>query len=337
MKSRVWFEEGCVGLPSGNGLVLVSNALQGRIFCRLGSLVVHRADEAAVADLSAPFRNVGGNSLWPGPEGGPFAWNYPRGAAWQVQPDLDRKPTRELDRSLGAVSIGKTISLVNRGGAAAELDFRRRVTTLDAAPVASRYGLEWTAYRTLDELSAAPGQDLPADSVRFCAWSLEQFPAEPGTVAFGRFRRGPARINADYYGDPGARIRISGPCFAFEVGGEKFQIGLPQEGEPELIGALDRERGLLLLRRAWAQEGLYFNIADNDQPGGPASARDAYSLFNGGPLGFYELETIAPLHVAGGRCESSRLWSETLIFRGPEPALLACLGREFGVPPPLLA
>lgn len=335
MKPKGGFLDGSdtARLTSGDGEILVAHGLQGRIFCRLGGRLIHQFDEAAATGPVAPFNNVGGNSLWPGPEGGPFAFNYPSSGEWRVQEDLNRKPTRELDRTRNAVTAGKCVSLVNRGGVRVDLDFRRHVSVVDPAGVAQRHGLLRTAYRTLDELSPVDGARLDPATALFCAWSLEQFPATPGTVAFGLCRRSPAQINTDYYGDPGARLRRDGALFRFEAGGpEKFQIGLSVESEPELIGAYDPSRGLLILRRVWAHEGLYFNIADNDQPAGPHSARDLFSLFNGGPLGFYELETIAPLNVAGGEAGGSRLWSETLIFQGPPDRLLQCLETEYSVP-----
>ena len=64
--------------PCGAGNLLVSNTLQGRIMAEIGGKLIHRFD-ADLAERPDPenFNNLGGNSLWPAPEGGDFAFNYP--------------------------------------------------------------------------------------------------------------------------------------------------------------------------------------------------------------------------------------------------------------------
>ena len=100
---------------------------------------------------------------------------------------------------------------------------------------------------------------------------------------------------------------------------------------PELLGALDGGRELLILRRMDPQEGVYFNIADNEQPGGPWSAADMYSVFNGGNLDFFELETIAPLQTEDNRVARCTLISETLIVRGSVKELERYLEDHWGL------
>ena len=102
-----------------------------------------------------------------------------------------------------------------------------------------------------------------------------------------------------------------------------------------MIGSLDNKRGIAVLRSTPAQEeGKYFNIADNDQPDGPFSAADMFSIFNGSQeLNFHELETIAPMLTdANGKIIRSELHSTTLIFKGEASALkntLECFGILF--------
>jgi hypothetical protein len=70
------------------------------------------------------------------------------------------------------------------------------------------------------------------------------------------------------------------------------------------------------------QPGLYFNIADNDQPAGPFSAADVYSIFNGDEsLGFFELETIGSANVVDDRLSGSSLVSRTTLafFKNDQP------------------
>jgi len=88
---------------------------------------------------------------------------------------------------------------------------------------------------------------------------------------------------------------------------------------------------MLFLRKTPPLQGVYFNIADNDQLAGPFSTADLYSIFNGGELGFFELETIGAMQAAGDRLLASTLLSETLILRGTQSGLLRYLSEEEGL------
>ena len=322
-------------IQSGDGAIAISNGLQGRIFCELDGELVHRFNAAlAVNPLPDTFNNIGGNSLWPGPEGGDFAFNYLSGSGWQVQPAINSQPTETLESQTSRIVVGKRMALRNRKGMSLQLDFRRMVMPIDVGAIAQQYNLKGMVYRTLDELQAVNIHAV--DDVLFCTWSLEQFPGGDGVIAFGKTEADASgAINPDYYGDPGEKLKCDGRFFRLELGGkDRFQIGVNHYFRPELIGAYDRSRSLLFIRRAWRQDGgLYFNIADNDQPRGPYSATDSYSIFNGGELGFFELETIAPLQCdKSGRGINSLLWSETMIFKGTLECLIACLEGCFQVP-----
>ena len=75
-----------IHIPCGDGNILVSNTLQGRIMAEIKGTLIHRF-EADLAENPDPdnFNNLGGNSLWPAPEGGDFAFNYPPEGDWYVQ------------------------------------------------------------------------------------------------------------------------------------------------------------------------------------------------------------------------------------------------------------
>ncbi len=335
MKELQKLDPQLITFPAGDGRVGVSNRFAGRIFAELGGRLVHRFDaERAAAPRPGEFNNLGGNSLWPGPEGGDFAFNYLPGTGWLVQDEIGVKPTATLATVPGDATIGKRLTLRNRAGAELPLTMRRRIRVLEVNDLAVRFGVAALAYRTLDEFQA--NSPLPLERALFCAWSLEQFPGGDGVTAFGHALDGAAQaVNADYYGDPGARLECRDRWFRLKLGGEaRFQLGLDHRARPQLIGAWDRGRDLLMLRRIWrTASGIFFNIADNDQPHGPYSAADSYSIFNGGSLGFFELETIAPLELDGdGRGAASQLWSETMIFQGPPNRLAALLKTRFRVP-----
>lgn len=320
-----------VELPCDGGAALISPGLQGRVFCRVGNELIHRLDSEALRFPSpTDFNNLGGNSLWPAPEGGPFAFNYlPGSDRWLVQHGIADAPAHVVACEADSAVVEKRIELCNRKGVCIPLVYRRAITVLHA-PLPDDYALAGLTYRSED--SFEPLRTHRAEDVLLAPWSLEQFPGADGIVAFCKVARPKHAINVDFYGDPGDRIVYGDDCFAFRLGGEeRHQIGVRVAAQPELIGALVSDRGLLMIRRTAPQEGVYFNIADNDQPNGPHSAADLYSIFNGGELGFFELETIGAMHVVDGCVGTSTLISETTLLKGEESELRRYLAEQLGL------
>ncbi|MDD5697755.1 MAG: hypothetical protein PHH77_03985 [Victivallaceae bacterium] len=72
MKSRLRASNpGLAELAASEGAVIIAPGLRGRIFCVLNGELIHRFDfGAAAGPAPAEFNNIGGNSLWPAPEGG---------------------------------------------------------------------------------------------------------------------------------------------------------------------------------------------------------------------------------------------------------------------------
>ncbi len=323
-------------MRSGDGNILVSNKLQGRIFAEIDDVLMHQflADLAADPDPEA-FNNLGGNSLWPGPEGGDFAFNYPPNGSWYVQKGINQVPTATEVFDLRQITVVKDIELLNRRGNTVKLRFRRSVTPLAAEdfPAGKALGLKYTGYHSVDEL--IPLEKYHSSEAIWCAWSLEQFPGAEGISGFGRCRNGAQNCaNSDFYGDPGSRLQYDGDIFKFELGGPKrLQIGIKASARPDMIGALDRGRKMLALRfTPERNDGRYINIADNDQPSGPYGAEDVFSIFNGSQeLNFFELETIAPMNVdEDGFVLPGRLESLSIIATAELPALTACM-EAYGV------
>ena len=155
-------------------------------------------------------------------------------------------------------------------------------------------------------------------------------------TAFGKFAKKDAAakeiINDDFYGDPLSRITFAGDLFLFALGGEdRLQIGVKKDCLPELIGSWDPKRNILIIRKTAIEKGQYVNIADNDQKNGPFSTEDIFSVFNGASLGFYELETIAPMIVKDGKFVSSTVVSETYIYKGSASSIAALLEKEYNI------
>ena len=322
-----------VTLDSGSGKICVAPGLQGRIFCCLGNEMIHKFDDGLAANPHATeFNNIGGNSLWPAPEGGNFAFNYPPGGGWMVQPGINSACPKVVFRDKNSTIVRKDITLENRKGVSAGIRFTRQINVKDISGILTCYGLEGAAYSSEDSLELLDAR-AQSDFI-ISAWSLEQFPLNDGIIAFGRTAQAAEGCaNDDFYGSAAARLAYDSNLFRFKLGGtDRLQIGIKAAYKPEFIGSYDKQRLLLIIRKTVLQDGVYFNIADNDQKNGAFSAADAYSVFNGGALGFYELETIAPMQVENGMVKGSRLPSETIILKGAADKLKAFLtNSEFNI------
>lgn len=321
-----------IELACDRGSLLIPPALNGRLFCQLDGELIHRLDVAAMQNPSPEgYDNLGGNSLWPAPEGGPFAYNYlPGSDVWYVQNGISKAiPSVTLHEPHRAV-VEKRISLTNRNGVCGDLKYRRLVSVSEIPPQTNGYTLHGMCYETEDGFE--PLDKFPANGVLLAPWSLEQFPGAEGIVAFGKVADNEDAVNVDFYGDPRDRMARQPWGFTFQLGGvDRHQIGIRVKARPYCIGALDPVRSLLLLRKAQVQDGLYFNIADNEQPAGPFSAADLYSIFNGGELGFFELETIGAMRTADGCLSTGTLYSQTVILKGSLEELLRFLSEQEGI------
>lgn len=320
-------------ISAANGSILVAPTLGGRIFVEMSGDLIHRFDDQLAANPDpVNFNNLGGNSLWPAPEGGDFAFNYPPNGDWMVQPAINSQVALVREVKENYVKVGKEISLLNRAGNTIELDFERRVF-LKETGFRKKYNLETIAYYTIDQL--VPLKDTPVEDALISAWSLEQFPEAEDIIGYGRIAGDSSKvINSDFYGDPSSRITWKNNNFRFILGGPKrLQIGLSAAQQPICLGNYDKKRKLAVIRTTPNRtNGLYFNIADNDQANGPWSADDCYSIFNGAAeVNFHELETIAPMEVANGKIVKSRLESASVFIRGEEDEIIACLSNEFGL------
>ena len=107
------------GLASTDGTVWLSPGLQGRIFCSIGEELTHKLDFELAAHPTDGFNNIGGNSFWPGPEGGAFAYNYPHGE-WTVQDGINKvRPSLTVESAAAGVMVKnitmqRTASMVKR-------------------------------------------------------------------------------------------------------------------------------------------------------------------------------------------------------------------------------
>ena len=186
-------------LPGKDGTILVSPGLQGRIFCTLGNELMHRLDvDLLDCPLENEFNNLGGNSLWPAPEGGDFAFNYGPGSdEWLVQDGIATAPASVTSLDATRIEIDKQIQLTNRKGVTISLRYDRRIELVETAMPTS---LQAIAYRCTDTFE--PMGAYPTDNVLLAPWSLEQFPGGEGVTAFAKVNTPETSINFDFYGMP---------------------------------------------------------------------------------------------------------------------------------------
>ncbi len=309
-------------LTSAHGEIFVSPGMQGRIFCTLDNKILHRFDNTlAFSPSPVNFNNIGGNSLWPAPEGGDFAYNYPPNGEWYVQKDINSKPFTLVSNSKNKIVISRDINLLNRKGIEVKMTMSRSISLLQNRFTDLNPRVRTIAYRTLDKFTMS--ETYSADHVLIGAWSLEQFDMDENIVSFGIFDDGDVSVkslNTDFYADPTDSLAFAPNVFSFKIGGPaRKQIALHKNASPRMIGAYIPSQNLWILRcNRLVSDGIYFNIADNEQPDGPFSSADTYSIFNGAEqLGFFELETIAPMSVGKkNTVGGSTLGSETYFFKG---------------------
>ena len=223
-------------------------------------------------------------------------------------------------------------SLINAKGINVELEYRREVHVNDIAALARSCLVKGVSYTSKDTFTAL--NDYPVKDVLLNAWTLEQFPGAEGIIAVGKFECADVSkvVNDDFYGDPLQRIAFADNLFVFRLGGaDRLQIGVRRVCRPELIGAYDPAREILIIRKTSVREGKYINIADNEQKNGPFSTEDIYSIFNGANLNFFELETIGPMIEKDGKFDHSTVVSDTFIFKGPKENLGELLKKEYNI------
>ncbi len=286
--------------------------LGARVFCELRGLILHRLDLENICQPNKPFNNYGGNNFWPAPEGGRFGFNYD-GDTWRVQTAINDQPFVRCATSGSSARASKKTKLINRLGTALDVVMQREFTVIPLPPLLASLqpeaGLAYEVYDRIDVLSPT----LVHDALIGC-WTLEQFDASDATISFVRVARPSEAINYDFYENPGDRIVIAADGFYYKTDSQKRgQIGIRKGSNPEFIGFFDLQRRLLCVREiVGVSEGLYFNIADNDQRQGPFSAQDAYSIFNGDKgWGFFELESVGGAQVENAHLKGSHLVSRT--------------------------
>jgi hypothetical protein len=309
---------------NGQAVCALCPDMGARVFGEVGGLSLHRIDldtvppspkglRRASRRTDQPFANFGGGNFWPAPEGGKFGFNY-RGNEWYVQPCINAAPFQVGAHNERAAVLQKKIALINRAGTKIEARMQRAFRLISRPSLGLQlYRLEgFLAYQTTDTFTVL--NKVPAAAALLASWTLEQFEGTDRTISFCAVENPEQAINFDFYEHPGERIAYAPRGFTYKTDARrKGQIGIRRAADARCVGFYDLSRRLVCLREnRSAVGGLYFNIADNDQPGGPASAADNYSIFNSdADMGAFELETIGPAQIEDNWLKGSELISRT--------------------------
>jgi hypothetical protein len=315
-----------LALGEGGWRAFVAPGLAGRVWIAAGERVLHRFDAAKVRAPSRElgvYNNYGGLNVWPAPEGGRYGWAYTTSGRWHVQDGVNVAPFRVLEAAKSRAVLERTSAIVNRAGTELIVTMRREVELRIEGPAACTL--------VLTDVFACP----PSHDALIAPWTLEQFDAHDGTTSFCVAGDPPGALNFDYYEHPGERIVYRPGYLLYRTDGKKAgQVGVRRDAFPAAIGMLDGRDGFLVVRRvASDSRGLtYFNIADNEQPRGPFSAADVYSIYNSPPeLGFLELETIGGCRGEPGGRVPHELVSESTYVLGAPGALVQSVRDRLGV------
>jgi hypothetical protein len=292
----------------------------GRIFAEIGGLSVHRIDLDCVAKPDRPFNNYGGGNFWPAPEGGRFGFNH-RGSEWYVQECINKQPFEVVSHDAESAVISKRIVLINRAGTSVESIMKRVLTLPRSLPpfLNGKRLRAFLTYQTTDTFEVL--NSVAPDKALIGAWTLEQFDTSESTVAFCPVENPSSAINFDFYEHPKDRITYFKHGFGYKMDGRcKEQIGIKKAAAAPFIGFHDASRQLLCTRENRSGESVYFNMADNDQPNGPYSAADNYSIFNSDPdMQAFELETVSGARIQDGLVKGSELVSVTTFAKFENP------------------
>ena len=314
--------EGCAVCEVGEGRLALASELGARVFCELSGQSLHRLDVENVLERNRPFNNYGGNTLWPAPEGGLYGFNY-QGDTWRVQKAINDEPFVLVSARAQAATAQKRVILVTRREVELEVVMERRMRVVEMPNLVADLGPITALSYEVDDKIEVVNAVAAADALIAC-WTLEQFDARDGKVSFARVEGGCEAINFDFYEHPEERIVYGRSGFVYRTDGRQAgQIGLKKKARAAHIGFWDAADRLLCVRQIVCEPpGKYFNIADNDQPDGPWSAADEYSIYNSSAeQGFFELETIGGAVIEKGELKGSQLSSRTTfaLFEAVEP------------------
>jgi hypothetical protein len=312
--------------PSGAGRVAVAPEYQGRVMTSTtgpGASSFGWIGRAAIAARQRqPHMNVfgGEDRFWLGPEGGQYSLYFNPGDPfdldhWQVPEPLDWGAWDITSRSVSAVRVRKTMTLVNYAKTRLPLDVDRTIRVLSDADVTSFLGqspgttVRAVAFESTNTVTNIGPDRWQPESGLVSIWILGMFNPSPATTIAIPFASGSESmlgpvVNDAYFGKvPTDRLAIKGSVVLFRGDGQyRSKIGLSPSRALSVAGSYDAAgRALTLVQYTRPSEAKAYVNSMWEIQREPYKG-DVINSYNDGPpapgkppLGpFYELETSSP-------------------------------------------
>jgi hypothetical protein len=300
--------------PQYQGRVMTSTAT-GDTGASFG--FIHR-DNVAKTQRDPHIHVFGGEDrFWLGPEAGQYGLFFAPGApfdlaSWQTPEPIDWGPWFVSAQSSSAVSLFRSMQLVNYSGTAFKLKAERTVRVLERGAIAQAFGISIPAsagivgYESVNTITNQGDAPWRKDTGLLSVWTLGMFKPSPRTTVVLPFRPGDDAelgpiVNDAYFGKvPANRLRVEeGVLFYRGDGEERGKIGIPGPRARPIAGAYDaRDRVLTLVQyNLDANATDYVSSLWMQQE--KAFAGDVVNSYNAGPpepgkaaLGsYFEIET----------------------------------------------
>lgn len=349
--------------PSGQGKVVVSAALQGRVMTSSSSGSEGRSygwinrELFESGDTLEHINVYGGEErFWLGPEGGQYSIFFKEGSEftlddWYTPKSIDLEPFEVKNLTTRNVVFTKNASLVNYSGFKFDLGIERQVAVLSRQEAIRELGLtdlesiDAVAYRTTNTLTNKGEVDWRKDTGLLSIWLLGMFNHSPTTtvvipyISGAESALGPA-VNDTYFGKvPSDRLVVKEDVMYFKGDGEyRSKIGLTPVRAKDILGSYDASNGILTIVKYNKPEGVIDYVNSMWELQDKPYSGDVVNSYNDGapapgepPLGpFYELETSSPaLGLKSG--ESGTHQQLTCHFEGNSDQLTIISEKILGV------
>ncbi len=306
---------------SGRSAVIVSAKYQGKVFTSTADgntgmsfgWINYKAFDGPVD----PHMNAygGEDRLWLGPEGGPFALFFKKGAKmefanWFTPAPVDHQSWSITSKDDKQVSLTKAMSLSNYHGAQLELKVDRRITLLERADIEKALkisldnSISAVGFKTDNSITNTGSTAWTAQTGAPCLWNLDMFtPSATTTIIIPYHIHATGKIaTTDYFGQiPADRAFYEKGHLFFKADGKsRGKLGMPAIRTTAVAGSYDAAGHVLTITLFDVDDGAtYLNQewkTDKDPFVG-----DAVNAYNDGPLAdgtqmgpFYEIESVSP-------------------------------------------
>jgi len=349
--------------PEGNGKLLVSSALQGRVLTSSANGDEGRSygwinrSHFSSGVISKQMNVYGGEErFWLGPEGGQFALFFEPDSSfdlenWQTPKliDLDEYPL--VTSTASSASFEKKASIRNYSGFEFKLRINRRIELLSRNSAQKHLGipiptdLQSVAYLSSNSLTNIGSQAWTKETGLLSIWLLGMYKASDTNTVVIPFHAGTEEqlgkpVTDDYFGKvPTERLIVKDDVLFF-AGDAKYRskIGLSPHRAKDILGSYDATNSIMTIVKFNKPEGVPDYVNSLWQHQEKPYEGDVSNSYNDGPQEegeeefgqFYELETSSPA-LALQPNDSASHSQVTCHFEGPAKQLDALSRQLLGV------